>query len=139
MNPRRSSFAFALLTLASAAALLVALGATGACSKSSAKEVWYCPMHPTYTSDRPGSCPICNMNLVKKEAGAPPAAVAAAATSEPGARRILFYRNPMDPKVTSPVPAKDSMGMDYVPVYADEVSGSSAAPGVDDHAAVEVD
>tara|TARA_R110002073_G_scaffold188849_1_gene347795 strand:+ start:99 stop:1517 length:1419 start_codon:yes stop_codon:yes gene_type:complete len=32
----------------------------------------------------------------------------------------LFYRNPMNPEVTSPVPAKDSMGMDYVPVYADK-------------------
>jgi Cu(I)/Ag(I) efflux system membrane fusion protein len=31
------------------------------------KENWYCPMHPTYTSDRAGQCPICNMNLVKKE------------------------------------------------------------------------
>lgn len=31
----------------------------------------------------------------------------------------LFYRNPMDPTITSPVPAKDAMGMDYVPVYAD--------------------
>ena len=31
------------------------------------KETWYCPMHPTYTSDRAGQCPICNMNLVKKE------------------------------------------------------------------------
>ncbi|MDA1076541.1 MAG: efflux RND transporter periplasmic adaptor subunit [Proteobacteria bacterium] len=30
----------------------------------------------------------------------------------------LFYRNPMNPDVTSPVPAKDSMGMDYIPVYA---------------------
>jgi len=30
------------------------------------KAAYYCPMHPTYTSDRPGSCPICNMNLVKK-------------------------------------------------------------------------
>lgn len=29
--------------------------------------VYYCPMHPTYTSDRPGDCPICNMKLVKKE------------------------------------------------------------------------
>tara|TARA_R110002073_G_scaffold19668_1_gene71650 strand:- start:5852 stop:7270 length:1419 start_codon:yes stop_codon:yes gene_type:complete len=35
-------------------------------------------------------------------------------------RKPLFYRNPMNPEVTSPVPAKDSMGMDYVPVYADE-------------------
>ncbi len=31
------------------------------------KEVYYCPMHPTYTSDRQGDCPICNMKLVKKE------------------------------------------------------------------------
>jgi RND family efflux transporter MFP subunit len=34
-------------------------------------------------------------------------------------RRILFYRHPMNPSVTSPVPAKDEMGMDYVPVYSD--------------------
>ncbi|HHY86204.1 MAG TPA: efflux RND transporter periplasmic adaptor subunit [Verrucomicrobia bacterium] len=25
---------------------------------------YHCPMHPTYTSDRPGDCPICNMSLV---------------------------------------------------------------------------
>lgn len=31
------------------------------------KEVYYCPMHPAYISDRPGDCPICNMKLVKKE------------------------------------------------------------------------
>ncbi len=30
----------------------------------------------------------------------------------------LFYRNPMNPDITSPVPAKDPMGMDYIPVYA---------------------
>ncbi len=35
-------------------------------------------------------------------------------------RKILFYRNPMNPNITSPVPAKDEMGMDYIPVYADE-------------------
>lgn len=34
-------------------------------------------------------------------------------------RKILFYRHPMNPSVTSPVPAKGSMGMDYIPVYAD--------------------
>lgn len=43
-------------------------------------------------------------------------------------RKILFYRSPMDPNQTSPVPAKDSMGMDFVPVYADE-RASAAAPG----------
>ena len=37
-------------------------------------------------------------------------------------RKILFYRSPMNPTVTSKVPMKDQMGMDYVPVYADEAS-----------------
>lgn len=49
----------------------------------------------------------------------------AAAASEPqqtAGRRILYYRNAMNPSDTSPVPKKDSMGMDYVPVYSDEVS-----------------
>ncbi len=32
---------------------------------------------------------------------------------------ILFYRNPMNAEITSPVPAKDDMGMDYIPVYAE--------------------
>ncbi len=36
-------------------------------------------------------------------------------------RRVLYYRNPMGEPDTSPVPKKDSMGMDYIPVYADEV------------------
>ncbi len=39
-----------------------------------------------------------------------------------GERKILFYRSPMNPTVTSKVPMKDQMGMDYVPVYADESS-----------------
>ena len=42
-------------------------------------------------------------------------------------KKILFYRNAMNPSVTSPTPAKDSMGMDYVPIYADnEVSNDKA-------------
>ena len=36
-----------------------------------------------------------------------------------GERKPLFYRNPMNPAITSPVPAKDEMGMDYIPVYAE--------------------
>lgn len=34
-------------------------------------DVYYCPMHPTVTSDKPGSCPICGMQLVKRVAAAP--------------------------------------------------------------------
>ncbi|CAG0124953.1 Cation efflux system protein CusB [Rhodocyclaceae bacterium] len=55
------------------------------------------------------------------------AAPAVAAKKEP---KILYYRNPMGLADTSPVPKKDSMGMDYVPVYegGDEAgSGSQAA------------
>ena len=32
-------------------------------------------------------------------------------------RKIKFYRNPMGLPDTSPMPKKDSMGMDYIPVY----------------------
>lgn len=38
----------------------------------------------------------------------------------------LFYRNPMNPDITSPVPAQDSMGMDYVPVYANNDNGNES-------------
>lgn len=47
-------------------------------------------------------------------------------------RTILYYRNPMGQPDTSPVPKKDSMGMDYIPVYADEADDSGqvrVAPG----------
>ncbi len=37
-------------------------------------------------------------------------------------REILFYRNPMDPTITSTVFMQDEMGMDYIPVYADDAS-----------------
>jgi len=37
-----------------------------------------------------------------------------------GARKLLYYRNPMGLPDTSPVPKKDSMGMDYIPVYDSE-------------------
>ena len=33
-------------------------------------DVYYCPMHPTVVSDKPGACPICGMTLVKKTTGA---------------------------------------------------------------------
>ena len=45
----------------------------------------------------------------------------AVAAAEP---KILFYRNPMNPEITSDKPTKDEMGMDYVAVYADAAPGS---------------
>lgn len=38
-------------------------------------------------------------------------------TAQTDKKRILYYRNPMGLPDTSPVPKKDSMGMDYLPVY----------------------
>ncbi|PIR14979.1 MAG: hypothetical protein COV48_16935, partial [Elusimicrobia bacterium CG11_big_fil_rev_8_21_14_0_20_64_6] len=128
--------------------------------------VYFCPMHPSYTSDRPGDCPICGMKLVLSEPSdevssstmttgksmcvlhkctmanckmelplAPGETVAcpvcgthtAPAAGQGG--KILYYRNPMTPEVTSPVPMKDSMGMDYVPVYAEDL-GETAVAGL---------
>ncbi len=45
----------------------------------------------------------------------------------PAARKPLYYRNPMGLPDTSPVPKKDEMGMDYIPVYAEDEA--DAAPG----------
>ena len=41
-------------------------------------------------------------------------------TAKSGERKLLYYRNPMGLPDTSPVPKKDAMGMDYVPVYEGE-------------------
>ena len=52
------------------------------------------------------------------------------AETAPGAaqveRRVLYYRNPMGLPDTSLTPKKDSMGMDYLPVYdGEEMDGST--------------
>ncbi len=81
-----------------------------------------CPMHPDVVRDQPGECPICGMTLVKFE---PDAGEASGASTDAQDAKPLYYRNPMDPKRTSPVPMKDEMGMDYIPVFPD-----AAGPGV---------
>ena len=35
----------------------------GATHAAAAAAKYHCPMHPTYVSDKPGSCPICGMSL----------------------------------------------------------------------------
>ena len=44
---------------------------------------YYCPMHPSYTSDKPGDCPICNMKLVKADEASSIAGTATAKHREP--------------------------------------------------------
>jgi Cu(I)/Ag(I) efflux system membrane fusion protein len=50
-----------------------------------------------------------------------------------GERKIRFYRNPMGLPDTSPVPKKDSMGMDYIPVYEgdDQDDGNTVKVSLD--------
>ena len=91
-------------------------------TESGKKEILYytCGMHPSVRVSseefKKGNtlCPICNMKLtpVYKEGTA----------TEAETKKILFYRNPMNPSITSSVPAKDEMGMDYIPVYEDTAS-----------------
>ena len=57
-------------------------------------------------------------------------AVATPAAPEAGGqkpRKLLYYRNPMGLPDTSPVPKKDSMGMDYIAVYEGEDEPSAKA------------
>jgi Cu(I)/Ag(I) efflux system membrane fusion protein len=59
---------------------------------------------------------------VNFDAAKPTAAEKEGAGSAPqGERRIIHYRNPMGLPDISPVPKKDSMGMDYIPVYEGDV------------------
>src|SRR5687768_13897314 len=49
--------------------ILFVFALAAACSnKEEAHEhdTYTCPMHPTVISDRPGSCPVCGMDLVRK-------------------------------------------------------------------------
>lgn len=66
MNPRTWKHLTGIV-LAALAVLALGILLASACGKEpSGETTYYCPMHPTYTSDRPGDCPICNMKLVPK-------------------------------------------------------------------------
>src|SRR5205823_5586025 len=97
------------------------------------KSLYQCSMHPSIISDKPGKCPICHMDLQKVDQEEAQANVADSKSQKTaGERRILYYRNPMNPSVTSQTPMKDNMGMDYIPVYEDEVS--DAGPKIEGRA-----
>ena len=58
---------FILIALIAVGGVLVVSLNRGNTTMSQAQAAYYCPMHPTYTSNKPGDCPICNMKLVKRE------------------------------------------------------------------------
>ncbi len=97
---------------------------------ASKKARYQCAMHPQIVSDHPDVCPICQMKLQRVEDVASSTDSAAPPSTAAGSK-ILFYRHPMRADVTSPEPAKDEMGMAYIPVReADLAAGSGGdVPG----------
>ena len=96
----------------------------GAKQEAKAQDIYYCPMHPDYRSNKPGTCPICNMTLVKLEPeGQPTAREQQPAAHTPGpteGRKILYWEDPLNPANRSDKPGKTPDGFDLVPVYADQ-------------------
>ncbi|MCW8805283.1 MAG: efflux RND transporter periplasmic adaptor subunit [Ignavibacteriaceae bacterium] len=79
------------------------------------KQLYTCGMHPEIISDEPGLCPICEMNLTPIKNNN---------QKSSGERKILYWRAPMDPNEIYDAQGKSKMGMDLVPVYDDEATGS---------------
>jgi Cu(I)/Ag(I) efflux system membrane fusion protein len=63
----KNIFIFVLLIIAVAGWFILKPTSLMSHKEATQKEIYYCPMHPHYTSDHPGNCPICGMKLVKKE------------------------------------------------------------------------
>ncbi len=87
-------------------------------------DVYYCPMHPNYTSNKPGNCPICNMKLEKRE------------TTPVPAKKVLYWTDPMIPGYKASGPGKSPMGMDLTPVYEE---AKTEGGGMEGHASISLD
>ncbi|MBL6650612.1 MAG: efflux RND transporter periplasmic adaptor subunit [Reyranella sp.] len=73
---------------------------------------------PWKTEDGREFLPVRASEEVSFDREPPTAAANSPASGE--TRRVLYYRNPMGLPDTSRTPKKDSMGMDYIPVYEGE-------------------
>jgi len=90
-------------------------------------QLYTCGMHPQVVQNEPGTCPICGMDLTPIKAGAP-----SPPAPSSGERKILYWQAPMDPTYIRDKPGKSPMGMDLVPVYADEAgAGTDASVRID--------
>ena len=74
------------------------MGSRHAALAPAAAQLYHCPMHPTYISDKPGECPICHMTLVpvgERASQAEPALITGRATVvlTPERRQVLGLRS----------------------------------------------
>ena len=124
MNSKSKITTFIVLLVIATGVGLFAVGCSKSADKNAAatqtKTLYTCGMHPQIIQDHPGNCPICGMKLtpIRKQAGTSPAA------TQPGERKIKYYKSTMNPGETGQQPGKDSMGMDMVPVYEDAANES---------------
>ena len=87
---------------------------------------YVCPMHPQIIRGKEGNCPICGMDLIKKE------------VEEPREKKLLYWVAPMDANYRRDKPGKSPMGMDLVPVYDDGEEGLTVkiSPAVENNMGV---
>ena len=104
----------------------------------SAATIYHCPMHPTYTSDRPGDCPICGMRLVPSTSSpaggrGSNAAQAGSGTDSGGdaaSSDRAVYTCPMHPEVRQDQPGKcPKCGMDLVKAEASSQKDATGSAG----------
>lgn len=97
-------------------------------------ELYVCPMHPHIKEHGPGECPICGMDLVKKQVTAPPAEPSSDIQKKDGEMKpdgastdkILYYYDPMRPEEHFDKPGPSPfMDMQLVPKYAAAESGNN--------------
>lgn len=102
--------------------------------QSASQDIYYCPMHPDYRSNKPGTCPICNMDLVKLEPEKKESPIehahAPGEASSHGQPKVLYWYDAMNPSHHYDKPGKAPDGMDLVPFYEEPAPETGkAAPG----------
>lgn len=101
---------------------VIAFAVSSSCSKKRSeprdRTLYTCSMHPQVVQDRPGNCPICEMNLVPMRKQLQPTSDRPLPSASQ--RKIKYYKSTMLLGEISQTPRKDSMGMEMVPVYEGE-------------------
>jgi hypothetical protein len=88
------------------------------------QKLYTCGMHPQVLTRKPGTCPICKMELTPAPMNRSQR-TAEAHGSHDTERTIRYWRAPMDPAYISDRPGKSPHGMDLVPVYEEEFAGGA--------------
>lgn len=120
-----SRFPMAICLMAFTVVLALFVAGCGSKQTAQADQLYTCGMHPQVIQNHPGLCPICGMKLTpirNTKSSTPGSTNTHLAQAE---RKVSYYKSTMMPGETSPTPAKDSRGMDMVPVYAEQADVST--------------